>query len=140
MVSKQSSATCERSPGNSPEIEVLETLPEELGCDRLTVVHAALARVFAQHPVDDYLLFSAGRVRKQSDATESQATYLSLNQPFLPLNQLAVSHGPAGIRRNENAPITSVIRPCESPYQPLMVFTWRRWIRTSIKNSHLQPD
>ena len=48
-----------RAGSNLPQVVVLQTLPQELGGDRLAVVHAALAWVFAQHSVDDYLLFPA---------------------------------------------------------------------------------
>lgn len=44
------------------------------------------------------------------DPTELLA-YFGVNHPFLPLNQLAVSVGLAGIRRNESIPITKVKRP-----------------------------
>jgi hypothetical protein len=37
--------------------------------------------------------------------------HLSVNQPFFPLNQLAVWDGPGGIRRKEKIPITRVKRP-----------------------------
>jgi hypothetical protein len=40
-----------------PKIVVTETLPQCLWSDGLAVVHAALARVFAENSIDDDLLF-----------------------------------------------------------------------------------
>lgn len=39
--------------------------------------------------------------------------YLGVYHPFLPLNQLAVCVGPAGIRRNDTKPMHMVKRPCK---------------------------
>lgn len=50
----------ERKPEDvqGPEVKVFKTLPQELGCDRLAIVHGALARVLADDPIDDDRLFS----------------------------------------------------------------------------------
>jgi hypothetical protein len=41
----------------------------------------------------------------------SRTTYLGVNQPFLPRDQLAVWQGPAGISMNAKRPMINVMRP-----------------------------
>jgi hypothetical protein len=73
-----------------------------------------------------------------------EAAYRSVNQPFLPRNQLAVWHGPAGISRKDNMPTTSVNRPYP-PRQPCSAIETLEdsqgpGVPTSIRNNHLQPE
>ena len=101
---------------HSPEVEVLETLPQKPERDGFTIVHAALGWVFPQDSVHDDLLLAAG-IKVWSAlfgilGSRHVGPYRSLNHPSLPRNQLAVWLGPAGISTKEKSPITSVNRPC----------------------------
>jgi hypothetical protein len=73
-------------------------------------VHAALRRIFSNNPVDDDCFFAIGTLDKKCK-TFNIKTYRSVNQPFLPLNLLAVCVGLAGMRMNATRPITSVNNP-----------------------------
>lgn len=76
-----------------------------------------------------------------SDLLELGLAYLSENQPDLPRNQLAVSHGPAGMSTHENNPMARVNRPCKH-YSVIFHFKERKAWRvqyTSIKKSQRQP-
>lgn len=101
-----------------PQVIVAQTLPEKSQRDRLTVVHASFRRVIANYPVhQNYLLSIKGSVFQQMIAKESPLllSYLVVNHPFSPLNQLAVCVGPAGIRPKESNPNAIVIIPFYCP-------------------------
>lgn len=100
--------------GISPEVIILETLPQESGRDRLPVVHARLAWVLSDDAIHHDLFFP--RVHKSGLAWKTLQTHLdstdrSLNQPFLPRNQLLVWQGPGGMRRKAKMPNTRVSTP-----------------------------
>ena len=101
---------------HSPEVKVLEALPQKPERDGFAIVHAALGWVFPQDPVHyDLLLAEGTRVWSASFSmfgSRHEGPYRSLNHPFLPRNQLAVWLGPAGINTKEKSPMTSVKRPC----------------------------
>lgn len=86
----------------SPEVVILETLPQQPWRHWLSVVHTTLGRVLTKDSVHDDGLFPVPMLRHINASSQyvpvaRLLTYLSLNQPFLPRSQLAVWHGPAGI-------------------------------------------
>ena len=96
-----------------PKIIVRHGFPEQLGSDRLSIMHTALARIFADHSVDDDGFLTDSFVsRKLIEALEE--AYRAVNHPFLPLHLLAVWVGLAGIRINEATPTINVISPCST--------------------------
>jgi hypothetical protein len=96
-----------------PQIVVRHGFPEKLGSDRLSIMHTALARIFADHSVDDDGFLTDSFVsRKLIEALEE--AYRAVNHPFLPLHLLAVWVGLAGIRINEATPTINVISPCST--------------------------
>lgn len=76
-------------------------------------MHVAFRWVFAKNPVHDNRLLPCKKgCQNFWEACSVQNTYLSSNQPAFPRNQLAVWHGPAGMRPKASTPTMSVKRPC----------------------------
>lgn len=96
-----------------PKIVIFKTCPQSPRCNRLSVVHTTFAGVFSNYSVDNNLLLPGQRVSHTISwpVLGGSEADLSVNQPFFPLNQLAVWQGPGGIRRKEKMPIKSVSRP-----------------------------